>query len=360
MSTDPTKPEATASAAAALKLGPWNEERKPKRRDFPGRGTPGAAVRASFTATAYSDVTQHAKSSLKAEICGVLVGTICSDDHGLWVDITASLRGAATSNGSAHVTFTQDTWKQIHSDLERLHPKLRIVGWYHSHPGFGVVFSEMDAFIQRNFFSGPGQIALVTDPLSGEEACCCTVDDGIQYLEQCLIDGRERTLKRPTVRGSSNTSGGNTSGGTSAPLADGGSNERLAALETRITQLVTSLDDLRERAWHFNLLVGMLVVFAVVLFIGWQIWSARMSDRHPPEVFQEVSVPLRLGDKDVQLFARIYKWEMPPELRSEYKMLLELAVEKQAAEEQRKADEATMKSLQSKPEQKAAQPTGSP
>ena len=36
---------------------------------------------------------------------------------------------------------------------------LKIVGWYHTHPGFGVEFSEMDLFIQQNFFGGPAQIA---------------------------------------------------------------------------------------------------------------------------------------------------------------------------------------------------------
>src|SRR5712675_1002427 len=47
-------------------------------------------------------------------------------------------RGAAASHGSTHVTFTQETWNHIHQSLERNYPKLQIVGWYHSHPGFGV------------------------------------------------------------------------------------------------------------------------------------------------------------------------------------------------------------------------------
>ena len=53
--------------------------------------------------------------------------------------------------------------------LERDHPEQQIVGWYHSHPGFGIFLSEHDLFIHRNFFSGAAQIALVVDPLQGHE-----------------------------------------------------------------------------------------------------------------------------------------------------------------------------------------------
>jgi len=33
----------------------------------------------------------------------------------------------------------------------------KIVGWYHSHPGFGIFLSEYDLFIHRNFFTAPGR-----------------------------------------------------------------------------------------------------------------------------------------------------------------------------------------------------------
>lgn len=41
------------------------------------------------------------------------------------------------------------------------------MGWYHSHPGFGLFLSDYDAFIQQNFFGAPGQVALVVDPVEG-------------------------------------------------------------------------------------------------------------------------------------------------------------------------------------------------
>ena len=44
-----------------------------------------------------------------------------------------------------------------------------IVGWYHSHPNFGIFLSDRDCFIQEHFFNGPGQIAYVVDPVNGVE-----------------------------------------------------------------------------------------------------------------------------------------------------------------------------------------------
>ena len=41
----------------------------------------------------------------------------------------------------------------------------RIVGWYHSHPDFGIFLSDRDCFIHEHFFSGAGQVAYVVDPV---------------------------------------------------------------------------------------------------------------------------------------------------------------------------------------------------
>jgi hypothetical protein len=39
-----------------------------------------------------------------------------------------------------------------------------MVGWYHTHPGWGVFLSGPDSFICRNFFNRPLDLALVIDP----------------------------------------------------------------------------------------------------------------------------------------------------------------------------------------------------
>ena len=65
---------------------------------------------------------------------------------------------------------TSDTLKpRIHETLETKYPGKKIVGWYHTHPGFGIFLSGMDLFIQNNFFNQPWQIATVYDPKAEEE-----------------------------------------------------------------------------------------------------------------------------------------------------------------------------------------------
>jgi proteasome lid subunit RPN8/RPN11 len=112
-------------------------------------------------------IRQHARTSMKAEVCGVLIGT-ADDDRTL---VEACIAGINAAQGGAHVTFTQDAWEHIYRIKDKQFPDEKIVGWYHSHPGFGVFLSEHDLFIQENFFSNPQQIAWVYDPHTDEEGC---------------------------------------------------------------------------------------------------------------------------------------------------------------------------------------------
>ena len=112
-------------------------------------------------------IRQHSRSSMKAEVCGVLIGTIDQER----TVIEACIAGINAAQGGAHVTFTQDTWEHIYKIKDQQFPDDKIVGWYHSHPGFGVFLSEHDLFIQENFFSSPQQVAWVYDPHTDEEGC---------------------------------------------------------------------------------------------------------------------------------------------------------------------------------------------
>jgi proteasome lid subunit RPN8/RPN11 len=115
------------------------------------------------------EIHSHGKSSPEAEICGVLVGNVYRDSAGPWLYIDHSIRGDSAVNRAAQVTFKAETWTHIQNVMERDHADERIVGWYHTHPGFGIFLSGMDLFIQDNFFNLPWQVAFVYDPSSGEE-----------------------------------------------------------------------------------------------------------------------------------------------------------------------------------------------
>jgi proteasome lid subunit RPN8/RPN11 len=132
-------------------------------------------------------IRQHARSSSKTEVCGVLIG----QDRDHRVDVAACIEGQNAEEAGAHVTFTQETWEHIYAVKDQKYPEERIVGWYHSHPGFGVFLSDHDTFIHRNFFSSPGQVAWVFDPHSDEEGCFGWVGDRIERLKQIgVVDRR--------------------------------------------------------------------------------------------------------------------------------------------------------------------------
>jgi proteasome lid subunit RPN8/RPN11 len=123
-------------------------------------------------------IRQHSRSSMKAEVCGVLIGNTEKER----TVVEASIPGVNAAQGGAHVTFTQDTWEHIYKIKDQQYPDEKIVGWYHSHPGFGVFLSEHDLFIQENFFSSPQQIAWVYDPQTDEEGCFGWVEGKTQKL----------------------------------------------------------------------------------------------------------------------------------------------------------------------------------
>jgi len=128
-------------------------------------------------------IRQHARTSMKAEVCGVLIG---NTDHER-MTVEACIPGINAAQGGAHVTFTQDTWEHIYKIKDKEYPDDKIVGWYHSHPGFGVFLSEHDLFIQQNFFSNPQQVAWVYDPHTDEEGCFGWIGGNIEKLSAIRV-----------------------------------------------------------------------------------------------------------------------------------------------------------------------------
>lgn len=150
-------------------------------------------VRIEMSNQVLREIRQHARSSMSAEICGVLIGSVESEK----TIVDASIPGEEARQGGSHVTFTQDTWTHIYQVKDSRFPDKRIVGWYHSHPGFGIFLSEHDTFIHRNFFSDPSQIAWVYDPHSDEEGCFAWAGGDIERITEIgLRDAARATTWR--------------------------------------------------------------------------------------------------------------------------------------------------------------------
>jgi proteasome lid subunit RPN8/RPN11 len=174
--------------------------------------------------------------------------------------VQASIRGAQAREEGAHVTFTHETWTHIHGEMDQRYSDLEIVGWYHTHPGFGIFLSDMDAFIHRNFFGQPAQVALVHDPLAGQIGFFTERNGELAQLTRFWRDGRAVEL-----------------GSNSKGHDDRGSAASFEAVQAEVRVLRESIDVLRrtqeaakERSrmddWLLPailVLVGLLVLNAV-------------------------------------------------------------------------------------------------
>ena len=112
-------------------------------------------------------IERHALRDTSVELGGILLGKECVDDQTgePFVCVTKSLEAKHYENTQASFTYTHDSWEEITREREQKHPDLDIVGWYHTHPDFGVFLSSHDLFIHRNFFAQPLQVAYVVDPI---------------------------------------------------------------------------------------------------------------------------------------------------------------------------------------------------
>ena len=269
---------------------------------------------------------------------------MCEDRQGGFVHVKAAIRGAAARQHGVHVTYTQETWNAIHRELERDYPKLSIVGWYHSHPGFGVEFSEMDLFIQKNFFAGPMQVALVIDPLGGDEALCFNGPDGIGYIDRFWVDGRQRSSRVP----GKSAAAGDEGDAASAP----GLGAALQRVETRLNQLIQSQDRQQVSFQRFLLVVGTAVVLSIAMWLAYNVYYMMTSTYEPPRVNGFIRLPLQIGDKRVLVGLNVVSWDVPPELNAVYLQIEEkrraeaeaaaaAEKEKEKHKEQQKAKEAS-------------------
>jgi proteasome lid subunit RPN8/RPN11 len=191
---------------------------------FPGGRN--EAFRVYFTPEVHAALWKHAGEDTSVEICGVLVGTWHRDEVGPFAKVVESIRGEGAEKRFAEVTFTHQTWSKINAEMDTTYAHLKIVGWYHTHPDFGIFLSDRDRFIQEHFFSGPGQVAHVIDPIRRTEGVFIWRDGKPTLADHFWVG--DRILARAESEKSEPAAGkyggaGTTAGATPGPsgLADG-------------------------------------------------------------------------------------------------------------------------------------------
>jgi proteasome lid subunit RPN8/RPN11/LysM repeat protein len=124
-------------------------------------------VRVYIKQDVYKQIERLARSDTTKELGGILLGDYVEASGRMHVVISGSVEAKYTDASVSTLTFTHETWDYVHSEHDKLFPELKILGWQHTHPNYGIFLSNYDMFIQENFFNLPFQIAYVVDPLQG-------------------------------------------------------------------------------------------------------------------------------------------------------------------------------------------------
>jgi proteasome lid subunit RPN8/RPN11 len=157
-------------------------------------------------------VLAHVGEELEREVGGILAGRLVDDR----AQVELAVPALRAEGHRTNVTFTHDVWEDVLATLDRDHPELRIVGWYHSHPGFGIFLSEYDQFIHQNFFPAEGMVALVVDPQTGASGWFATRDAATVRIDgdEPVAEPRDRpSMAQPApapVQGTSSATGSRT------------------------------------------------------------------------------------------------------------------------------------------------------
>jgi proteasome lid subunit RPN8/RPN11 len=119
---------------------------------------PGSIFRVLITDEAYQTMQEHARSTLAEadmirEVGGVLIGNIFRDAAGPYLEIKSAIIAEHTRNEGTEVAFTPETWAQLNRVKDKLYPTDRVVGWYHTHPRFGIFLSERDKCKSKKGYS---------------------------------------------------------------------------------------------------------------------------------------------------------------------------------------------------------------
>ena len=302
--------------------------REPERRQRPDRDRrfaclayeiPGLADLPIFLDRRAADaIERHALSDTSVELGGILLGKECVDQQTgqpfVWV--SHSLEAKHYANTQASFTYTHDSWEEITRQRDQKFPDFDIVGWYHTHPSFGIFLSHHDLFIHQHFFSQPLQVAYVVDPINQTRGFFHWRDGNMAQVGGYYMasDRADRVALARLVNDLEQLSNSETSsGGTFSPRLEAELINMLS--RPAIHRDTTSPAERAQLAAVFGLVgvfLGMLVVgVAVWLYqlqesitsVSRQIEQSATSDRLVREMlFQKVS-----GDKPVSFDSLLAK-----------------------------------------------------
>jgi len=107
----------------------------------------------------------HATLYKEIEVLGFLLGNFCTW-NGKEYTLIKDSQPIGSISKSYMVKPRTGSLARIAKKLGNILNENTIVGWYHSHPGYGCFLSSIDIQSQKVFFTNPNHVALVIDPIN--------------------------------------------------------------------------------------------------------------------------------------------------------------------------------------------------
>jgi proteasome lid subunit RPN8/RPN11 len=118
-------------------------------------------------------IEKHAAKSSPKECAGILFGhPFQTQDNIVFTIVSGALTVATPDAGHAHVSVDIEQLQVTIDKAKSKYPGQVPVGWYHSHPGWGIFLSgtssepDADMFVVNHVFPQKWQISIVADPIS--------------------------------------------------------------------------------------------------------------------------------------------------------------------------------------------------
>jgi len=117
----------------------------------------------------YRKIIRFVQNKKVHESGGLLLGHVSEEAGKMNVSIDGFIEAKYTEATTTTLTFTHETWEYFHAEIDKRYKGMKIVGWIHTHPDFGIFLSEYDRFVHENFFKEPYQVAYVIDTIQKVE-----------------------------------------------------------------------------------------------------------------------------------------------------------------------------------------------
>ena len=128
------------------------------------KGQPLPAMRVYIKDDVLRAMQKRAKDAGDFEVGGFYLGGLHHYEGRRYVDVTTQIPALKAESARAQLTFSNEAQKALHEAMDKQSAGKLVLGWYHTHPGYGVFLSGYDLFIHRNFYARDYHTAIVIDP----------------------------------------------------------------------------------------------------------------------------------------------------------------------------------------------------